>query len=134
MKLKTTIFAVALTVLSATVFANNGSTGDPVIKILPSKAASTLKLLYVSDMKGSVLVNIYGDKGLVRRDRIRGKEFEGGFLRKYDLSDLKAGTYQVEIISEGMSVKYELSVNPDRPLWARSWSGHFPDGQAIASK
>lgn len=134
MKIKTTIFALALVVISSAAFATNGSTGDPVIKILPSKTANTLKLLYVNDMDETVQVKFFDNNGLVKRDKIKGKDFEKGFVRNYDLSDLKAGIYQVEIISGGMSVKYELSVNPDQPLWARSWSGHLPSEQAIASK
>ena len=134
MKLKTTILAVALTVLSAAAFANKGANGDPVIKILPSQEANILKLLYVNDMDGTVQVKFYKGSALIKRDRVKGKDFEKGFVKNYDLSELKAGIYQVEIVSEGMSVKYELSVNPDKPLWARSWSGHLPAGQAIASK
>ncbi|MEM6358717.1 MAG: hypothetical protein AAF149_09200 [Bacteroidota bacterium] len=134
MKLKTTIFAVALTVLSAAAFASDNANGDPVIKILPSPEANVLKLLYVNDMDGTVQVKFYEGSALVKKDKIKEKDFEKGFIKRYDLSELKAGIYQVEIISEGMSVKYELSVNPGQPLWARSWSGHMPAGQAIASK
>ena len=134
MKLKTTIFAVALTVLSAAAFANNGSNGDPVIKILPTPTANTLKLLYVNDTDGTVQVKFYQGAYLIKKDKIKGKDFENGFVKRYDLSELEAGIYQVEIISDGMSVKYELSVNPDQPLWARAWNGHLPSEQAIASK
>ncbi|MEM6523305.1 MAG: hypothetical protein AAGF85_19990 [Bacteroidota bacterium] len=133
MKLKTTIFAVALTILSVSAFANNGS-NDPVIKILPTPSASTLKLLYVNDIEGSVKVKFYRGASLIKKDQIKEKDFKKGFVKRYDLSELDAGIYQVEIISEGMSVKYEVSINPNQPLWARSWSSHLPSGQVIASK
>ncbi|MEM7107525.1 MAG: hypothetical protein AAF519_04805 [Bacteroidota bacterium] len=133
MKLKTTIFAVALMILSTAAFANKGG-NDPVIKILPTPSPSMLKLLYVNDISGTVKVKFYKGTSLIKRDQIKGKEFEKGFVKRYDLSDLDAGIYQVEIACEGMSVKYELSINPDQPLWAKSWSSHLPSGQVIASK
>ncbi|MEM9856381.1 MAG: hypothetical protein AAF843_03440 [Bacteroidota bacterium] len=133
MKLKVIIFALILTVLSTATFAQQSS-NDPIVKILPLPTANMLKLLYVNDVEGAVQVKFYSGNALIKRDKIRGRNFEKGFVKKYDLSDLKAGIYQVEVISGGMSVKYELSVNPGQPLWARTWENHLSPEQAIASK
>ncbi len=134
MKLKTTFLAALLTVFSIAAFAGEPSKGVPTIKLLPSKVPNVLKILYVNDRSDQVKVKLYNKKGLVKKDIIRPGNYNKGFVKNYDLSNLKTGRYWVEISVKGMSVKYEIQTTNNEPIWATHWKNYFPDEKVIASK
>ena len=136
MKLKTTTLALLLTVISLAAIAGEPAKNEPTVKLLPSRHANTLKLLYVNDQNVDVKIKLYNERGIVKKDVIPGRRYKKGFVKNYDLGNLAPGIYWVEISLKGMSVKYEIRTANNQPVWATHWKSFFPgaDESIIASK
>ena len=134
MKTSTTILAALFTVISLGAMATNPSHNEPVVKILPNEEAGFLKLLYVNNEKKHVKVAFYGEDGMIIKDRIKASKFDGGFVKKYDLTELKPGKYWVQITDSNSSVRYQLIHSSEKPVWASYWSNADATEKVIASK
>lgn len=135
MKLSTTIFAALLTVVSFnSMSATNPNQQEPVVKVLPHNEVGFVKLLYVNNEKNHVSVSFYDSNGMIIKDKIKGNKFDGGFVKMYDLTELKPGKYWVKISDSNTEIKYEIVHSIEKPVWASYWSNEIPTGKIIASK
>ena len=107
---------------------------ESVVKILPSKKGS-IKVLYINASEKKVDIRIYGHKGLIIKDQITSDKFDKGFVKIYNLNNLKTGEYFVEITDSGMSIKYPISIDKkgSNKVWAKHWDKYEPQKQVIAS-
>ncbi|TRX61193.1 hypothetical protein FNH22_03820 [Fulvivirga sp. M361] len=132
MKLTTTILAALLCAFSLAAVAQTQE--KPVVKLLPSNKGY-LKVLYVGQRPvKDVEVVFYSADRIIKKDKIRGKKIDGGFLKQYDLSKVPPGNYWVEISTEDVITKYKFTTYEEQPLWV-SWWDHFKsERKVIASK
>jgi len=135
MKLSTTIFAALLTVVSLNLTAaTNPKHQEPVVKILPSTEAGLVKLLYVNNEERQVNITFYDVDGMIIKDKIKAKKFDGGFVKMYDLSELESGKYWVKVADSNTEVKYEIIHSTEKPVIASYWNNGISTEKVIASK
>jgi len=134
MKLTTTLLAALVMLLSVTAGATEPETNETVAKVLPSKEAGFVKVLYLNPTAKKVEVKFYGESGLITKDLIRASRFENGFIKVYDMSELKTGEYRVEISDAGKTVSYPISYDKDKSIvWAKQWDSFGYNNQIISA-
>lgn len=141
MKLQFKLLAVLLLVagISTATMAQNSDEQEPkkketAVKILPSGDAGLLKLLYVNAGEKKVEVKMYDENGLLFKEDVRGNRFKGtdGFIKFYNISELKPGTYWLEVTDSQRSVKHEMSMTEDGTMWVNYWDNFMPVNQVVA--
>ena len=112
---KQLIFSAALIILfNAVLTSVNAQVGsEPAVKILPSIDKSIFKVLFAYSSEKSVDIKFFDENGLLGSDRIKGKNFGQGFLKKYDLSSVKSKSFNIEIASENVDVVYKMVESKD---------------------
>ena len=126
----TLAFAV---LFSFSAFASDPIKKGPEAKLLPTEAGM-LKVLYVNAHEKSVRGKIYGQDGLLISDKVKLAKDENGFIRSYNLKKIDAGTYWVEISDTSTVVKYEITYQNNKMVWAKYWDGMMPADNGLAAK
>ena len=85
----------------------------PAIKILPMPQHGILKVLYAYNSGQPVNVKFFDDDAVLFSDKIKANAFRNGFSRKYDVRNIAAKTFYVEVSSESLSVTYQLTKSED---------------------
>jgi hypothetical protein len=125
MKLTTTLLAIIISAFSFTTKAADTENKETVVRLLPSKEAGFVKILYMNPTEKKVEIKFYGEKGLIIKEQIRSNRFKGGFIKVYDLSKLKTGDYRIEIVDAGMSITYPFTFDGNKQLvWAKQWNNY----------
>jgi hypothetical protein len=99
------VFVTLLTINSVS-YAQTSN--DPKIKILPSDRADVLKVLFVSEINEPVIVTFYRGAEVLGSDKIKGNRYSRGFLKKYDISKIKAKEFTIEVASAHQSATYKI--------------------------
>jgi hypothetical protein len=91
----------------------NAQIGDEAnIKILPSKAG-ILKVHYAMAVNESITVKFFTKDGLISTDRIEGA-YENGLMKRYDIKNINAKDYWVEVSSPKLTVTYHVVPSKDK--------------------
>lgn len=101
----------ALSVLSVKV-SKAQNLAEPAVKVLNANQ-NQLKVIYGYSSSQEVEVKFVGSEGIIETDRISGKDFGAGFIKKYDVRKLKGKAFSVEIDSKELSVTYKLTPAKD---------------------
>ena len=86
---------------------------EPAIKILPTSQQGILKVLYTYNSGQPVLVKFSDENTVLFSDRIKADSFKKGFARKYDVRQIAAKTFYIEVSSETVSATYRLTRSED---------------------
>jgi hypothetical protein len=110
MKTKTIIFGVVIAAISSfTISKANAQAQEPAVKIVSSIDPDMIKVIYGYDTNEGVEVKFTNADGLLKTDKIRGKDFKGGFLKKYDVEKMRGNAFWVEVESSEVSVTYKMT-------------------------
>ncbi len=115
MKIKLTTIAI-LAFLLAVAFqkATAQDNSKPQVKILPANENGFIKILFLGNNSSDVQVKFYNDKGLYTVDYVKNDSFDKGFLKKYDIRNVKAGeSFWIEISSSVISASYKMTPSKD---------------------
>ena len=116
MKKATTLIVGLILGISSALFANGSEEKDQMelnVKIIPGSTGDVFKLMYLSDNKEWVQVNIYNTSGKkILSDKIRNKR---GFLRPYNFKSLPEGMYTIEVMTENTVKKEVVKLVEDEP-------------------
>jgi hypothetical protein len=115
MKKNITITAGLALALSLFTIANSNAQlkSEPSVKVIPAFEKGTLKVIYAHNPIQDVEVKFFSSEGLVLIDKIKSRAGQKGFIKNYDMSQLEAGSFVVEINSPGLSVTYKLELTRD---------------------
>ena len=113
MKTKLTI-ALFMIVFVATTYAQQSA--EAIVRVFPSTQKGVLKILYAHDIDQSVEVKFFNEEGIITSDKIKGKANPHGFLKKYDIRQLKSENLWVEVSSSTLSVTYKLVASKDNNI------------------
>ena len=114
MKSKSIILAGLVTILSlAFVSVNAQLASEPAVKILPTNEQGILKVLYAYDTDQSVEVRFLDDDGLITSDKIKAAKTAHGFSKKYNVRNIKSGTFWIEVKAANVSVIYKVTGSSD---------------------
>ena len=86
---------------------------EPAIKILPTSQQGILKVLYAYNSGQPVLVKFSDENTVLFSDKIKANSFEKGFSKKYDVRQISAKTFYVEVSSETITATYRLTRSED---------------------
>jgi hypothetical protein len=110
MKLRTTLTAALLAIVSTGLFAGNDTdnTKDSQAIVRNSSKNSVYQLVYTSASTGTVKVSILDANGnLIMTDRILNSQ--DGFMRPYNFSGLAEGNYLIEVQDGKNTVKLPVT-------------------------
>jgi len=111
--MKTQSIILVLLVMIFGTAAQAQEVNEPAIKILPTSQQGILKVLYAYNSGQPVLVKFSDENTVLFSDKIKADSFKKGFSRKYDVRNIAAKTFYVEVSSESLSVTYQLTKSED---------------------
>jgi hypothetical protein len=79
------------------------------IKILPTKDAGVVKLLYALDTDEELQVRFFDASGEVASDIIPAKHYPKGISKRYNISKIAARDLRMEVSSSKLTVTYRLA-------------------------
>ena len=89
----------------------------PKVSIYQTVVQDVIKVIYGYNSEKSVVVNFLKADGLFETDVISGKDFQSGFLRKYNVEKLRGQPFWIEISSPELSVTFKMT-NLKNGKWA----------------
>lgn len=114
MKTKLTLIAgLAIALVAAAVTANSQSL-EPAVKIIPSAQDGIFKVIYGYESEQAVQVKFFNEQGLLKLDKIKAEKFENGFVKKYDVRNVTAGDFWIEVASANLTVTYKMAEQKNR--------------------
>jgi hypothetical protein len=108
MKTKSLIFGMVIAISAALSSSTAHAQDQPAIKVVPAMEQDYVKIIYGYNTVKSVTVKFLTNDGILKTDNIKGKNFEGGFIKKYNLESLKGSTFWVEIVSPEHAVTFKM--------------------------
>ena len=117
MKTKLIIAAIALVGLfSSQVQAQVGDDAAR-IKILPSKSG-ILKVHYALEINEPITVKFFDRNGLLATDVIKGTHYEKGIMKRYNVKNINAKDFWVEVSSSKLAVTHRVVPSKDKQSFA----------------
>ncbi len=109
MKTKTIILGVVVAAISSfTISKAKAQVQEPAVKIVSTTDHDLIKVIYGYDTNEAVEVKFITADGIVKTDKIYGKSFSGGFLKKYNVEKMQGG-FWVEVESPELTVTYKMT-------------------------
>ncbi|MBC7885789.1 MAG: hypothetical protein H7X99_09955 [Saprospiraceae bacterium] len=108
MKTKTLIFGMVIAIISTLTISTARAQSEPSVKVVHGHEKNSIKVIYGYDAEESVEVKFLTADGILETDIIKGEDFEGGFIKKYNLDILKGNIFWVEVDSEKLSVTFKM--------------------------
>ncbi len=128
-KLLATVF---LLVSSFAAFSIDPPANKTNVQVLPA-TAGTLKVLYFNPDEKNVTVRIYDEKGLLFKDLVKIDKDQDGFIKRYDVSEIKCSEFWVEIGDKDQATKFRVTQDAKGNLWASYWDNYKQPGEALAA-
>jgi len=98
------------------------------VKILRTKDAGVIKMLYAMKTEEPIQVRFITREGEFQRDKIHG-QFLKGVSKRYDISSIQDKDFWMEISSSTMTVTYKIKRSSDRskfePVLEKSVHNHL---------
>ena len=133
MKTKIKLLAALILVASSfTAFSIDPPQAEKNVQVLPA-LAGTLKVLYFNADEKNITVRIYTENGLIFKDKVKIAEDEKGFIKRYDVSEIKSEEFWVEIGDSDMASKFRVKQDEKGKLWATYWDDYLPATTAVAA-
>jgi hypothetical protein len=109
MKTKTIILGVLVAMISTFTITNSQaqSLDQPDVKVVPAAGPNVIKLIYGYNAK-EVNVKFLTTDQVFKTDRISGKDFSKGFMKKYDIQSMQDIVFWIEVTSPELSVTFKL--------------------------
>ena len=106
--MKTLIILIGMVIALTASVAVFAQSNEPGINIWPAAEKGMLKVVYIHDSQNPVVVKFIDENGVLKTDRIKAGTFNRGFLKKYDVSRIRARHFWVEVSSGDLTVRYKL--------------------------
>jgi hypothetical protein len=87
--------------------------GQPAIKVVPGMEKNTVKLIYGYDKNETVEVSFLDKSGVISSERIKAKNFNHGFIKKYKIQRDQYDAIWIEVKSNEVAVTYKLIAPTD---------------------
>jgi hypothetical protein len=85
------------------------------VEILPAKENGFIKVLFVGDNTADVHVKFYNEKGLYTVDAISRSTFQKGFLKKYDIRNVRVGeSFWIDVSLNDFVTSYKMIQSKDQ--------------------
>jgi hypothetical protein len=119
---KSILLALGATLIASTITFAQSNSDLPIVKILPYREEGFLRLLYMGDQGEPVTVSFYKGNTLISKDKVETDDLPKGFIKLYDVSNLKYGNYKVKVTSMGNSISHAFNISKKEPIWTQYWT------------
>lgn len=128
--MKTQILTILLATLVSGVFAQNSQ----VIKaiILPHNEEGFVRLLVTEHNNEPVTVLFKKGNRIITKDRIKTDDYEKGFIKLYDIGNLKNGDYKIEIQNQDNVLSYDFTTKSNESVAAQFWKTQLNNNTRLA--
>jgi hypothetical protein len=109
MKTKTLQFGLVIAIIGTLTISSAQAQDEPAVKIVPGNELNTIKLIYGYESTKSVQVNFLTIDGLFEADKIDGRNFQTGFIKKYNVEALRGRIFWVQLDSPELSVIFKMT-------------------------
>jgi len=121
MKTLKLVLGVVVVLLAVTTMKAQDQSVETHVRILPHPNEGYLRLLYVGENVKKATVAIKQNSRTFGYDYVRVNESDNGFIKSYDLSDLKSGSYIVEVSANGTTSSESFEIIKNEPIWMNYW-------------
>jgi hypothetical protein len=112
MKTRSLVCGALIVAISTLALTQADAQTQPVVKVLPGGTKDIIKVMYCGKPNGVVTVRfIESDGAHILSDKIRNKNFEKGFLKKYKVSREQGDFFWVEVSDADSFVRYKVFAN-----------------------
>jgi hypothetical protein len=112
--MKTRILVAGVVVAAISAFSLTAKAqGQPAIKVVPGMEKNTVKLIYGYDQNETVEVSFLDKTGTISTERIKAKNFNRGFIKKYKIQRDQYDALWIEVKSNEVAVTYKLIAPTD---------------------
>jgi hypothetical protein len=133
MKTRILVAGVVVAAISAFTLTSAKAQSQPSVKVVPAMEKNTIKLIYGYDTNETVQVNFLDNDGLISSERIKGKNFDNGFVKKYKIQRNQYDAFWVEVKNDEMTVTYKV-IAPKDGKWLAQLEKATYNYQAVASR
>jgi hypothetical protein len=110
MKTKTIIFGIVIAAISSISITTKAQLNQPEIRIVSVNDPSVIKVIYGYDTQETVNVTFSeANNAIILTDKINGEDIKGGFQRKYNMRNIEADEFWVEVTSSKLAAKYKVA-------------------------
>jgi len=109
MKTRNLVCGALIVAVSALALVSAKAQTQPVVKILPGSTKDIIKVMYCGKPNGAVTVRFTESDGAhILSDKIKDKNFEKGFLKKYQVNREQGDFFWVEVSDQDSFVRYKV--------------------------
>lgn len=105
------VTGIALALICA--FSVTAQAQEPAVKVVPGADANTIKVIYGYESQSPVEIRFTDETGTISLDRIKGRSFAHGFVKKYKVTREKGDAFWVQINSQDLAITYKLTAQPN---------------------
>jgi len=112
MKTRNLVCGALIAAVSALAFTQTNAQTQPTIKVLPGEK-DMIKVMYAGTSNGGAVTVRFAesDGSSILSDKIKTKNFDKGFLKKYKLNRESADSFLVEVTDGDTFVRYRVFSN-----------------------
>ncbi|HTH57920.1 MAG TPA: hypothetical protein VL728_17855 [Cyclobacteriaceae bacterium] len=112
MKTRSLVCSAAIVAISALLLGQANAQTQPIVKVLPGNAKDMIKVMYFGKPSGAVTVRFTESDGShILSDKIKSKNIDKGFLKKYKVDRVPGDFFWVEVSDEDTFVRYRVFAN-----------------------
>jgi Flp pilus assembly protein CpaB len=118
MKTKAIICGVVVAAISSLVMSQAHAQGQdiPAVKVISTDQSDMIKVIYAYNAVSPVKIKFTNAEGLLFEEKLKGKGLERGFMKRYNVEEIKGDIFWVEIESQELSVKFKVTPSKTEKL------------------
>ncbi|QSE97010.1 sialidase domain-containing protein [Fulvivirga lutea] len=129
--MKTQFATIALAIISSvSVMAQSSTTAKA--RILPHNEEGFVRLLITDHNNEPVVVKFKSGNTLISKNKINTSNKDNGFIKLYDIRNLRNGDYTLEIENNGTVITYNFTTDGNLPVWTQYWNDQLNNNTRLA--
>lgn len=83
----------------------------PAVKVISTDQTDVIKVIYGYSTNSPVSIKFMNSQGTVYQEKLAGRDVEKGFMKKYDLVNMKDDDLWVEVDGQELSVTFKMATS-----------------------
>lgn len=108
MKTRILLAGVLVAAISTFTVTSARAQEQPEVKIIPASEKDVIKVIYGYEANATIEVKFIDADNVVFSDKVKAKNFDHGFMRKYDIGKFDSRDLWIEVSSPELTVTYKL--------------------------
>jgi hypothetical protein len=111
MKTKAIVCGMVVAALSTLVMSRAQAQDIPAIKVVSTDQTDVIKVIYGYSSNVPVSVKFLNSQGIVYQEKLTGRDVEKGFMKKYDVVNMKNDDLWVVVDGQELSVTFKMATS-----------------------